>query len=43
MDGHVEWRHHTKLTSGDFGLLNTAGRDTDTVAAPYTASYTAAF
>ena len=43
MDGHVEWRHHTKLTSGDFGLLNSAGQDTDTVAAPFTASYTAAF
>jgi len=43
MDGHVEWRHHTKLTSGDFGLLNAAGQDTDTVAAPFTASYTAAF
>jgi prepilin-type N-terminal cleavage/methylation domain-containing protein/prepilin-type processing-associated H-X9-DG protein len=43
MDGHVEWRHHTKLTSGDFGLINAAGQDTDTVAASYTASYTASF
>ena len=43
MDGHVEFRHHTKLTSGDFGLLNSAGQDTDTVAAAFTAPYTAAF
>ena len=43
MDGHVEWRHHTKLTSGDFGLLNAAGQDTDTVAAAWTAPYTASF
>ncbi len=43
MDGHVEWKHHTKLTSADFGLLNTAGQGTDTVAAPFGASYTAAF
>lgn len=43
MDGHVEWRHHTKLTSGDFGLLNGAGQDTDTVAVPHTAVYSAAF
>ncbi len=43
MDGHVEFRDHKKLTSGDFGLLNAAGQDTDTVAANFSASYTAAF
>ena len=43
MDGHVEFRDHLKLTSGDFGLLNAAGLATDTVAATYTDPYTAAF
>ncbi|MEQ2007043.1 MAG: type II secretion system protein [Limisphaerales bacterium] len=43
MDGHVEFRDHLKITSGDFGLLNAAGADTDTVAAPFGAAYTAAF
>lgn len=43
MDGHVEFRDHKKLTSGDFGLLNASGQDTDTVAAAFTATYTAAF
>jgi len=43
MDGHVEFRDHRKLTSGDFGLLNAAGADTDTVAATYTDPYEAAF
>jgi len=43
MDGHVEFKHHTKLTSGEFGLLNSAGQGTDTVAAATTATYTAAF
>ncbi len=43
MDGRVEFRDHKKLTSGDFGLLNAAGQDTDTVAAVFSASYTAAF
>lgn len=43
MDGHVEFKQATKLTSGDFGLLNAAGADTDTVAAPWTDSYTSAF
>ncbi len=43
MDGHAEYRHHTKLTSGDFSLLNSAGLGTDTVAANYLANYTASF
>jgi prepilin-type N-terminal cleavage/methylation domain-containing protein/prepilin-type processing-associated H-X9-DG protein len=43
MDGHVDYRYPTTLTSGDFGLINTAGKDTDTVAASFTANYTAAF
>ena len=43
MDGHVEYKHHTKLTSADFGLLNGAGLGTDTVAASFTDVYTAAF
>jgi len=43
MDGHVEYRHHTLLTSGDFGLLNTAGQGTDTYTAPAGNSYTSAF
>ena len=43
MDGHSEYRHHTKLTSGDFGLLNSAGLGTDTVAASWTDNYTASF
>ncbi len=43
MDGQSEYRHHTKLTSGDFGLLNSAGLGTDTVAASWTDNYTASF
>ncbi|MBI3877214.1 MAG: type II secretion system protein [Verrucomicrobia bacterium] len=43
MDAHVEFKDHLKLISGDFGLLNGAGQPTDTVAASYTAPYTAAF
>ena len=43
MDGHVEFKNHLKLTSGEFGLLNAAGQGTDTVAAPFGNSYTAAF
>ena len=43
MDGQSEYRHHTKLTSGDFGLLNSAGLGTDTVAANYLDNYTASF
>ena len=43
MDGHSEYRHHTKLTSGDFGLLNAAGQPTDTVAASMAVVYSAAF
>lgn len=42
-DGHVEFKQHTKLTSGEFGLLNAAGAGVDTVAAPFGDSYTAAF
>ena len=42
-DGHAEYKHHTKITSGDFGLLNAAGAGTDTVAAPFGAAYSAAF
>ena len=43
MDGHADYKHHLKLTSADFGLLNAAGLGTDTVAATYTDVYTAAF
>jgi prepilin-type N-terminal cleavage/methylation domain-containing protein/prepilin-type processing-associated H-X9-DG protein len=39
MDGHVEFKHHTKLTSAEFGL--TPGNHT--VADLYTFSYQAAF
>jgi prepilin-type N-terminal cleavage/methylation domain-containing protein len=42
-DGHGEWKHYLKITSGDFGLLNSKGLPTDTVAAPFTDNYTAAF
>ena len=42
-DGHVEFKQHTKITSGEFGLLNAAGAGTDTVAAPFGNPYTAAF
>jgi prepilin-type N-terminal cleavage/methylation domain-containing protein len=34
-DGHGEWRHYLKITSGDFGLLNSKGLPTDTIAAPF--------
>jgi prepilin-type processing-associated H-X9-DG protein len=43
MDGHVEFKHHSKLTSGEFGLLNASGQGTDTVAAATGAVYTGAF
>ncbi len=39
MDGHVEFKQNTKLTSADFGL--TPGNHT--IADPYTFSYSAAF
>lgn len=42
-DGHGEYRKVSAITSGDFGMLNAQGRDTDTVAADFSANYTAAF
>jgi prepilin-type N-terminal cleavage/methylation domain-containing protein/prepilin-type processing-associated H-X9-DG protein len=44
MDGHVEYRHHLKIISGDFGLAHqVTGSTTDTVAVPYTDNYLATF
>jgi len=44
MDGHVEYRHHTMLTSGDFGLANElTGSTADTVSTPFGAPYLGTF
>lgn len=42
-DGHAEWRHYLKITSGDFGLLNSKGLPTDDYKANFSDNYTAAF